>query len=49
MAGLEFDASSKAYMPLLILIEQKLRADQGNRYRQELEKVVMEQRDIYEQ
>ena len=49
MAGLEFDASSKAYAPLLILIEQKLRADQGNRYRQELEKVIMEQRDVYEQ
>ena len=49
MAGLEFDASSKAYMPLLDLVEQCLQQDQGNRYRYELEQVIMEQKDIYQQ
>lgn len=49
MAGLTFDASSKAHQPLLDLINSCLEKDQGNRYRYELEKVVMAQRDIYEQ
>ena len=49
MASLTYDAESKNYQPMVDLINSKMEEDQGNRYRYELEQIILAQKDIYQQ